>query len=192
LALGLSYVGTGYSGWQTQPQGTAVEDQLRSAIARFTNVPCPPLVCAGRTDAGVHATQQVVHLDPPVQRELFSWVRGTNRYLPPGIAIQWAQAVPPDFHARFAALTRRYAYILLESPVRPSLEHGRVGWSFKPLNHAAMQAAAQHLLGTHDFSSFRAAECQANTPVRTLLRADVSRRGAYWRFDFEGNAFCTT
>jgi tRNA pseudouridine38-40 synthase len=105
------------------------------------------------------------------------------------IAVQWAQEVPEAFHARFTATSRRYVYVLRESAVRPSLDHARVGWVFRPLDHAAMQSAAKLLLGTHDFSSFRAAECQARTPVRTLLQADVSRKGAYWKFAFEGDAF---
>jgi tRNA pseudouridine38-40 synthase len=116
-------------------------------------------------------------------------VRGTNRYLPPDIAVQWAQPVPDAFHARASAIARRYAYVLLESPVRPSIDAGRVGWVFRPLDGAAMREAAQLLLGEHDFSSFRAAECQAKTPIKTLTRAEVSQRGAYWRFDFEANAF---
>jgi tRNA pseudouridine38-40 synthase len=132
---------------------------------------------------------QVVHFDAPVQREEFSWVRGTNRYLPRDIAVQWARPVPQAFHARASAVARRYAYLLLESPVRPSVDAGRAGWVFRPLDGDAMRAAAQHLLGRHDFTSFRAAECQAPTPVKTMRRAEITRRGAYWRFDFEADAF---
>jgi tRNA pseudouridine38-40 synthase len=188
-ALGLSYAGSAYQGWQTQPTGLAVEDHVKKALAQFMGAPSPTLVSAGRTDAGVHAAMQVLHFDAPVERTAFSWVRGINRYLPKDIAVQWAQPVPAEFHARFSALTRRYAYVLRESNTRPSFEHQRVGWSVWPLTHAPMQEAAHRLLGTHDFSSFRAAMCQANSPVRTLLRADVKRQGAYWRFDFEANAF---
>jgi tRNA pseudouridine38-40 synthase len=137
----------------------------------------------------VHALNQVVHVDVDVQREPFSWVRGTNRYLPHDIAVQWCQPVSPDFHARNSAQGRRYAYLLLESPVRPSLEAGTTGWSFRPLQAEAMQAAAERLIGEHDFSAFRSAECQAASPVKQLRRIGIHRRGAYWRFDFDASAF---
>src|SRR5262249_23610428 len=137
----------------------------------------------------VHGLMQVVHFDTPLARAEFSWVRGTNRFLPPDIAVEWARPVPPTFHSRASASARRYSYVVLQSPVRPSLDAGRVAWGFRPLDGHAMRAAAQLLLGTHDFSSFRASSCQALSPVKTLLRADISRRGAYWRFDFEANAF---
>ncbi len=189
LALGLSYVGTHFHGWQTQTSGRAVEDHLRLALTRFMGEPSPDLVCAGRTDAGVHAAMQVVHFDTSIDRDEFSWIRGLNRYLPGDMSIHWAKPVAADFHARFSAVTRRYAYVVRESPIRPSLDRNRVGWCFRPLNHAAMLDAASRLVGTHDFSSFRAAQCQAKSPIRNLLKADVSRSGIYWRFDFEANAF---
>ncbi len=202
MALGLSYNGQAYSGWQSQPGGNTVQDRLEAALARFATQPVHTL-CAGRTDAGVHGLMQVVHFDTPLQRGPFSWVRGTNTFLPPDIAVQWAQAVPDAFHARASATGRRYAYVLLQSSVRPSVDAGRVGWVFRPLDGAAMQQAAGHLLGEHDFTSFRAAACQAHTPVKTLRRIDIVRRGlpeqsgdelhgvvpCYWRFEFEGNAF---
>ena len=188
LALGISYLGTAYQGWQSQPSGRAVQNRLEAALAAFATEPISTL-CAGRTDAGVHALMQVVHFDTLLKREAFSWVRGTNRFLPPDIAVQWVREVPTAFHARASAIARRYAYILLESPVRPGIEAGRVGWSFRPLNGAAMQQAADCLLGEHDFTSFRAAACQALSPVKTLTRARVTRCGAYWCFDFEANAF---
>ena len=188
IALGLSYLGTPYQGWQSQPSGQTVQDRLEAALGQFATVPVATL-CAGRTDAGVHGLMQVVHFDTDLRREPFSWVRGTNRYLPPDIAVQWAQPVPPEFHARASALARRYAYLLLESPVRPSLDAGRVGWSCRPLDGTAMRRAADLLIGEHDFTSFRASACQALTPVKHLRRVDIQRRGAYWRFDFEANAF---
>lgn len=188
LALGVSYNGQAYQGWQSQPSGQTVQDRLEQALAQFSTVPIGTL-CAGRTDAGVHGLMQVVHFDTELQREPFSWVRGTNRFLPPDIAVQWAQPVPDGFHARASAMARRYAYVLLESPVRPSIEAGRVGWVFRPLDGTAMREAADHLLGEHDFSSFRASACQALTPVKTLKRIAIARRGAYWRFDFEADAF---
>jgi len=188
LALGISYNGHGYLGWQSQPNGQTIQDKLEAALQEFATIPVHTL-CAGRTDTGVHGLMQVVHLDTYIDREPFSWVRGTNRFLPSDIAVQWAQPVPDTFHARASAVARRYTYILLESAVRPSLEHGKVGWVFRPLDLQAMQSASQHLLGEHDFSSFRASGCQALSPVKTLYRIDISRRGPYWRFDFEGSAF---
>jgi tRNA pseudouridine38-40 synthase len=188
LALGISYNGQAYEGWQSQPSGRTVQDRLEAALTRFAAQPVGT-VCAGRTDAGVHALMQVVHLDTPLVRTDFSWVRGTNTFLPPDIAVQWAQPVDDAFHARNSARSRRYAYVVLESPVRPSVDAGRVGWVFRPLDAAAMEAAAQHLLGEHDFTSFRASSCQSPTPVKTLMDVAIRRRGAYWRFDFEANAF---
>jgi tRNA pseudouridine38-40 synthase len=189
LALGISYRGTAYHGWQRQPDGCTVQDRLEHALAQFAAVPAVSTVCAGRTDTGVHGLNQVVHLDAPVARDPFSWVRGTNRFLPPDIAVEWCRAVPPDFHARNHARGRRYRYLLREAPTRPALEAGLVGWSFRPLDGDAMRAAAAHLIGEHDFSAFRAAACQAASPVKTLRRLDIRRQGALWVFDFEASAF---
>ncbi|RZT98124.1 tRNA pseudouridine(38-40) synthase TruA [Rivibacter subsaxonicus] len=188
VALGIAYRGDGYNGWQSQRDGRTVQDALEAALAAFVAAPVRT-VCAGRTDAGVHALNQVVHLDTAVEREAFSWVRGTNRYLPEDIAVQWAQAVPDDFHARNHARGRRYAYVLRESVARPALETGLVGWSFRPLDGEAMRAAALHLVGTHDFSALRSSECQAASPIKELRSVTITRRGAYWRFDFDGSAF---
>ncbi|MDE2457175.1 MAG: tRNA pseudouridine(38-40) synthase TruA [Burkholderiales bacterium] len=188
LALGVAYRGGAYHGWQSQPDGRTVQDRVERALSAFADRPVATL-CAGRTDSGVHALNQVVHLDAPVERDAFSWVRGTNRFLPDDIAIQWCRPVAADFHARNSARGRRYAYRLLEAPVRPALESGLCGWVFRPLDGDAMRAAAARLIGEHDFSSFRAAACQAATPVKTLRAIAISRRGAYWRFDFDGNAF---
>ena len=188
LALGVSYNGHAYQGWQSQLSGQTVQDKLELALARFTAQKVSTL-CAGRTDAGVHGLMQVVHFDTLLERAPSSWVRGTNSFLPRDIALEWAQAVPDQFHCRASALSRRYAYILLESAVRPSVDAGRVGWVFRPLDMDAMQQASAHLVGEHDFSSFRASACQALSPVKTLQRIDISRRGAYWRFEFEANAF---
>jgi tRNA pseudouridine38-40 synthase len=187
-ALGVAYRGTAYNGWQSQPDGLTVQDTLERALRQFATQPVPT-VCAGRTDAGVHATNQVVHFDAPVLRDAASWVRGTNRYLPADVAVQWALPVLPGFHARFSAQGRRYRYVLLQSPVRPVLDQGGVGWHHRPLDGAAMQEAATYLVGEHDFSSFRASACQAKTPVKTLHSLQVRQRGAYWSFDFDGNAF---
>ncbi len=188
LALGVAYRGSAYQGWQSQPGGSTVQDQLERALSSFTGVPTVT-VCAGRTDAGVHAMNQVVHIDTPVSREPFSWLRGSNRYLPDDIAVQWCRQVDSDFHARNSAHGRRYRFLILESPVRPSLESGVCGWVFRPLDAEAMRAAAALLVGEHDFSSFRAADCQAASPVKVLRAIDITRRGAYWRLDFDASAF---
>jgi tRNA pseudouridine38-40 synthase len=188
LALGISYNGQAYEGWQSQPSGRTVQDHLEAALTQFATQPIST-VCAGRTDAGVHALMQVVHFDTPLQREEFSWVRGTNRFLPADIAVQWARPVPGGFHSRASAVARRYAYVLLESPVRPSIDAGRVGWVFRPLDEAAMRQSAGLLIGQHDFSSFRAAACQAKSPVKTMNRIAITRHGSYWRFEFEADAF---
>ncbi|MEO5735194.1 MAG: tRNA pseudouridine(38-40) synthase TruA [Rubrivivax sp.] len=188
LALGVSYRGTRYHGWQSQADGRTVQDALEQALSTFAAVPLHT-VCAGRTDTGVHALNQVVHLDTALVREPQSWVRGTNRYLPDDIALQWCQPMAPDFHARNSALGRRYRFVVLQSPVRPALEHGLVGWVFRPLDVDAMRTAAAALIGRHDFSAFRAADCQSPTPIKTLRRLAVDKAGAYWRFDFDANAF---
>ena len=188
LALGISYNGQAYEGWQSQASGRAVQDHLEAALTRFAVHPVST-VCAGRTDAGVHALMQVVHFDTEREREEFSWIRGTNRYLPGDIAVEWARVVPDAFHARAVAIARRYSFVIRESVVRPSVDAGRVGWVFRPLDGEAMRQGAQFLLGEHDFTSFRASACQARSPVKTLHRIEITQRGAYWRFDFEANAF---
>jgi len=191
VVLGVSYRGQGYRGWQSQVGGNTIQDQLELAIARFADVPLRT-VCAGRTDAGVHALNQVVHLDTEVVRTESSWVRGTNRFLPSDIAVQWSRLMEEEagaFHARYGAIGRRYVYVLLESVVRPAVESGSVGWSFRPLDGDAMRSAAQGLLGEHDFSAFRSSECQSPTPIKTIRSIRISRRGAYWRFEFDANAF---
>lgn len=189
VALGVSYNGRRFDGWQSQPSGNTVQDQLERALSRFLAVGNVNTLCAGRTDAGVHGLNQVVHFDSPLERPDNAWVRGTNSFLPPDIAVQWARQVPFGFHARASATGRRYAYVLLESPVRPSVDQGQVGWVFRPLNQPAMLAAAHSLLGEHDFTSFRASACQAHSPVKHMQRIEIARRGAYWRFEFEASAF---
>lgn len=188
VALGVSYRGGAYKGWQSQPGGGTVQDALEAALTQFVAQPIRTL-CAGRTDTGVHGLNQVVHFDSPVDREPFSWVRGTNRYLPPDIAVQWCAFPGEGFHARNWARGRRYCYLLLESNVRPAIEHGAVGWTFRPLDGDAMRDAAARLIGEHDFSSFRSAECQAASPIKQLRKIEIHRRGAYWRFEFDASAF---
>jgi tRNA pseudouridine38-40 synthase len=188
VALGIAYRGSAYRGWQSQPGGQTVQDHVDAALTAFAAQPLRS-VCAGRTDAGVHALNQVVHVDTGLERDAEAWVRGTNRHLPADIAVQWCRFARDGFHARASALGRRYAYILLESRVRPALEAGQVGWTFRRLNGEAMRAAAAPLVGEHDFSAFRSSECQSPTPVKTLRSLAIVRRGDYWRFDFDGDAF---
>ena len=188
VVLGVSYRGQAYQGWQSQPGGKTVQDRLESALMRFADRQVRTH-CAGRTDTGVHALNQVVHLDTEVVRTESSWVRGTNRFLPSDIAVQWCKLSDDAFHARYSAIGRRYVYVLLESPVRPAVETGSVGWSFRRLDGASMQAAAAQLIGEHDFSAFRSSECQSPTAVKTIRSIAISRRNDYWRFEFDANAF---
>lgn len=188
IALGISYNGQAYQGWQSQPNGLTLQDRLEAALGKFADQRISTL-CAGRTDSGVHALMQVVHFDTDRIRDSHAWVRGTNANLVKDISVQWAVPTTPEFHCRASALSRRYAYVVLESPVRPSVEAGRVGWSYERLDGDAMKLGAHHLLGEHDFTSFRASQCQALSPVKTMLKINISQRGAYWRFDFEANAF---
>jgi len=188
VALGVSYGGQAYQGWQSQASGLTVQDRLEAALGKFTQRPVSTL-CAGRTDAGVHALMQVVHFDTDVSRDAHAWVRGTNTHLPHDIAVEWAMTVPASFHCRASATSRRYAYVLRQSEVRPTVDAGRVGWTFYPLESEAMREAARHIVGEHDFSSFRASQCQALSPVKHLHSISITQRGAYWRFEFEANAF---
>jgi tRNA pseudouridine38-40 synthase len=188
VALGIAYRGTAYSGWQSQPSGCTVQDRVEAALGAFADA-AVTTICAGRTDAGVHALNQVVHFDTEIVRAADAWTRGTNRYLPADIAVQWCRFVPASFHSRASARGRRYAFLLLESPVRPAIESGLVGWTFRSLDGEAMRRAGGVLVGRHDFSAFRSAECQAISPVKTMRSLTIERRGAYWRFDFDADAF---
>jgi tRNA pseudouridine38-40 synthase len=184
----VEYDGRRFCGWQTQPQGCAVQDALERALGGVAGEPVAT-ICAGRTDAGVHALGQVLHFDTTAERPEAAWVRGVNALLPAGCAVYWSYAVAPDFHARYSAISRCYRYLLLNHPVRPALDEGRTGWFHLPLETERMQRAARLLIGEHDFSAFRSAECQARTPVRTVTRLDVTRRGDHVVFDVCANAF---
>lgn len=191
IALGLQYDGSSWQGWQTQPHGQTVQDALEKALAAFCQQPVHTL-CAGRTDAGVHATAQVVHFDTTAVREAFSWVRGVNAFLPPSVAVQWAAEVEggeQGFHARFSATARTYHYLIYNHTVRSPLWERRAGWVFRPLEAEAMERAAQSLLGEHDFSAFRAAECQAKSPVRTMHGLRVRRTDNLIVVSLHANAF---
>lgn len=188
LALGLEYDGSAYCGWQTQPERCAVQDSLEDALAIIHGSPVRTIT-AGRTDAGVHAGGQVIHFDALQYRPESAWVRGVNAHLPAGISVLWARLVEAGFDARRSALERCYRYILLNRPVRPALLAGKVGWIHADLDLADMTTAAKYLPGNHDFSAFRAAACQAKTPVRDLRVATVARQGGFLLFEFRANAF---
>ncbi len=188
-ALGLSYHGSEFSGWQVQAAPVrTVQHEVERALESFLRVP-HSTICAGRTDAGVHALSQVVHLDTSVVRDATAWVRGLNAHLPKDISVQWAKQVPQDFDARFGALSRTYHYVLTTHPVRPPLWRQHCGWVFRPLDVAAMRQALPSLVGTHDFSAFRASQCQANSPVRTMLDAQLHVQGNFVVITLQANAF---
>ena len=188
LALCLEYDGRGFCGFQSQGSRCGVQDALELALREIAQRDVATIP-AGRTDAGVHATSQVVHADVPDDRPLTAWVRGVNAKLPPAVAVLWAQPVPESFHARFAATARHYTYLLLARPERPGLLAGRVGWYHRALDVAAMRDAASRVVGRHDFSAFRAAGCQAKSPVKTLHRFDIDASADLVRFSLSADAF---
>lgn len=188
IALGLSYDGFPWLGWQTQPNGMTVQDQVEKSLAQFVGQSIGT-ICAGRTDTGVHALNQVIHIDSPVLRDAVAWVRGLNSFLPPSIAIQWAQPVSEVFNARFSALSRTYRYIIINTPVRQPLWANRAGWCFRGLDVDRMQQAAQCLVGLHDFSSFRSSQCQAASPIRDMQSLTVQRTNDFVIVSFRANAF---
>lgn len=189
IAFGVEYDGSRFSGWQVQEPGVrTVQEAMETAVGRVAAGPVR-VYCAGRTDTGVHATAQVIHFDTDAVRNERAWVFGTNANLPKEVCVLWARPVDDDFHARFSARRRRYRYVILNRPVRPTFLAHRVSWAFRPLDEARMAAAAAHLLGEHDFSSYRAVACQAKSPVRTLHRLDVTREGEFIFIDAEANGF---
>jgi len=188
LAAGIEYDGSGFYGWQRQRQSPTAQACLEAALGRVANHPVT-VHCAGRTDTGVHAHCQVVHFDTDAERSERSWVLGTNTHLHPGISVLWVRQADSAFHARFSATRRRYRYRMLNRWVRPAIQRGRVAWIRQPLDARLMHEAAQALLGEHDFSSFRAVGCQANTPVRRIHHLCVTRQGAEVIIDIEANAF---
>jgi tRNA pseudouridine38-40 synthase len=188
IAIGVEYDGSRFLGWQTQPGGGTVQDALEGALAGIAGTPVS-LTCAGRTDRGVHARGQVAHFDCQAERPDSAWVRGVNAQLPEAVAVLWARPVPGDFHARYAARSRTYRYVLINRAVRPALAARHAGWHHAPLDLDAMRAAAAHLVGEHDFSAVRAAECQAKSPVRTLHTLEIERRGERIDFLLRANAW---
>ena len=188
IAIGIEYHGAYFQGWQSQPNAAGVQDALERAIEQVSGE-AVRLHAAGRTDTGVHALMQVAHFETSVVRPLSAWVRGTNAHLPVWVRVLWAVEVADEFHARFSAQARSYQYVLYNHGVAPASQHGRVGWYHRPLEIAVMQRAVGILLGEHDFSAFRASECQASSPLRTMHRADIAQHGRYLVFSFQANAF---
>ena len=188
VALGIRYDGSAYHGWQSQDNLATVQHSLERAIARVANHPIN-LTCAGRTDAGVHATAQVVHFDTEAWRSEYSWVFGSNGNLASDISVLWAKIVDQQFHARFSATARRYRYVIFNQTVRPAILRHYVGWQHKPLDEQLMQLAANYLVGEHDFSAFRGSGCQMKSPVRTLHEITVKRHGRMVVIEVYANAF---
>lgn len=192
IVLGVQYDGTPWQGWQTQLSRNTVQDRLQAALKKFTRAEITT-TCAGRTDTGVHALEQVVHFDTELDRESFSWVRGLNAFLPPSIAVRWACEVghdpAGDFHARFSARSRTYQYALYNHPVRSPLLTGKVGWVYRPLALEPMRAAAAYLVGNHDFSAFRSVQCQAKSPIKTMHDIRIEQRGDLIVFTLHASAF---
>jgi tRNA pseudouridine38-40 synthase len=188
IALGLEYDGSRFYGWQKQREAPGIQAAVEQAIGRIVDHPVN-IVVAGRTDRGVHAVGQVVHFDTHVTRPLHAYLLGSNNYLSPEVSVQWVQPVSDDFHARFSAVARRYRYIILNHRARPALFYDKVTWYHRPLDEKRMQEAAHYLIGEHDFSSFRAADCQAKSPIRTVHFCNITRQGDYVMMDVKANAF---
>ena len=188
IALGVEYDGSPFCGWQSQASGCTVQDTLQAALSNIANERIG-INAAGRTDTGVHALEQVVHFDTNVERPLSAWVRGVNALLPKNIVVLWACIVPEEFHARFSAQARSYRYLLINRPMRSAVQFGKVGWFHAPLNVEPMREASQSLLGEHEFSAFRAAECQAKSPIKNLTQLNITQQGDMIFFDLTAGAF---
>jgi tRNA pseudouridine38-40 synthase len=188
IALAIEYDGTDFFGWQRLSHGPSVQGALESALSFVAAHPVE-VTCAGRTDAGVHARQQIVHFDSDAERSERAWALGTNSQLPPTVAVLWALGVSDDFHARYSARARRYRYTILNRPIRPALDARRVAWERVPLDVDAMQRASQALIGEHDFSAFRTIACQARSPMRNVHEISIARSGDEIAIEIEANAF---
>lgn len=188
IAIGVEYDGRPFNGWQSQADGQTVQDTLQQALSQIAGETIS-VIAAGRTDTGVHALEQVVHFDSSAERPLSAWVRGVNALLPDSIAVLWAHAVPDEFHARFSAHGRSYRYVLINRATRLAIHAGKAGWYHAPLDVESMQAAAKLLIGEHDFSAFRAAQCQAKSPIKHLQQLEICKQGDMLIFDFSADAF---
>lgn len=187
-AIGIEFIGTHYRGWQRQQEVISIQECLETALTKIANEPIE-LIAAGRTDAGVHASNMIAHFTTTAHREPYNWLRGLNTLLPKDIAVRWLVLMPNEFHARFSAIARRYRYIILNQPYRPAILHGQVTHIYYPLDFDKMQMAVQPLVGTHDFTSFRAAACQSNQPVRNVHFAKLIRHGDFFVLDIQADGF---
>ena len=189
VAACIEYRGTQYRGWQRQQPGVkSVQEVVEKALGRVANHPVT-LSCAGRTDAGVHASCQIVHFDTDAIRTPINWIHGANANLPPDVSLAWAQEVPGDFHARFSAMARRYRYVIYNDPVRPAHLAHEVTWNYRPLDIDRMPQAALPLVGEHDFTSYRALACQAKSPIKRVHHLRLQRFGKFIVLDIRANAF---
>ena len=188
IALMVEYDGSRYHGWQAQTGLHTVQQVLEYALSRVANHDVS-VVCAGRTDTGVHATNQIIHFDCESERTIRAWIHGANSFLPKDVCVKWGREMPDEFHARFSALARRYRYVIYNAPIRPALLRSNVTWQYRPLDHRLMHEASQLLLGEHDFTSFRSVECQSKTPMRTINSLQVTRNGDFIAIDINANAF---
>lgn len=187
-ALGVEYDGSKYCGWQRQTHSPSVQQNIEEALSKIANESIK-VVCAGRTDTGVHATNQVIHFDTDKIRKDRAWTLGVNTHLPDTISVKWVQLVDKDFHARFSATARRYRYIIYNNPLRSALLSSGISFNYNELDTDLMHKAAQYLVGRHDFTSFRTVHCQSHSPNRTLYHCDVKREGRFVIIDVRGNAF---
>lgn len=188
IALGVEYDGSQYHGWQAQAGLHTLQQSVELALSKVADSPIA-VVCAGRTDTGVHATNQVIHFDCDKERTMRAWVHGVNSFLPKDICIKWGKEVPESFHARFSATSRRYRYVIYNGAIRPALMRSNVTWQYRQLDHRLMHTAAQSLLGERDFTTFRSVECQSNTAMRNIHQLQVSRVGNLLVIDITANAF---
>lgn len=190
IAAGVEYNGAHYYGWQTQEkdQLCTIQKTLENALSKIADQPIRT-ICAGRTDAKVHASGQIFHFETNAVRNMDAWILGTNSYLPPDIRIHWAKEVPDSFHARYSATSRRYHYYIYNHPQHSALLHHLTSWCYHPLNVERMQVAANFLLGEHDFSSFRGSGCQAKSPIRTIYTLEIIRQGHIIILNVQANAF---
>lgn len=188
IALMVEYDGSEYHGWQAQTGLHTVQQMLEQALSQVADHEIS-VVCAGRTDTGVHATNQIIHFDCESERTIRAWIYGTNSFLPKDICVKWGKEMTDDFHARYSALSRRYRYIIYNSPIRPALLRSNVTWQYRPLDHRLMHEASQNLLGEQDFTSFRSVECQSKTPMRNVHSLQVSRHDDCIIIEISANAF---
>lgn len=188
IALQVEYDGSQYYGWQSQPGLRTIQEAVERAIGKVADEEIS-ISCAGRTDTGVHATQQIVHFDTQKERSTRSWIHGTNSFLPKDVCVRWGKEMPDTFHARFSAVSRAYRYVIFNAPVRPALMRSNLTWQYRQLDHRLMHDAGQYLLGELDFTSFRSVECQSKTPMRNVTSLNVTRHHDFVVIHIQANAF---